>query len=253
MPTLEESRAARAAKREANRRRWEADLTNANVRAAAEKAAIQPIPIELPPTTAETGSLGALRAIMADQSAPLHRRLDAAEVVLTYELAPASLISVPTDQVAAASFLFMRAVADNPAAPDALRFRALKNIVAIENARASRTDPDTAVEARLRLISTINSHRRMALAQHNAWPPPAGVRWALAAADDVDLALCAPPPARQLSLSIAETLDRARALDPAERQRQADERHHQLLAITARGRDDTSWRRLITAEPDGKG
>ena len=33
-------------------------------------------------------------------------------------------------------------------------------------------------------------------------------------------------------------------------QRLAQERHQRLLSVTAHGRDDTSWRRLLAADPE---
>src|SRR4051812_44465708 len=106
-----EREAARAAKRAANRQSWEESTQNANVRNAAAKEAIKPIQIELPPELEGSGALGQLRAIMADTRRPIYQRAEAASAILAYELSPASLVNVPSEEVAASSFKFLQAVA----------------------------------------------------------------------------------------------------------------------------------------------
>jgi hypothetical protein len=85
---------------------------------------------------ATAGACRKMRAIMADPNARLYRRLDAAEVVLSYECGVGAGVGVDPETIAAASFKFLRAAADDVSTPEALKFRALKSIVAVENARA---------------------------------------------------------------------------------------------------------------------
>jgi hypothetical protein len=236
-----ERREAAAKKRAANKEAWERHPANANaawLQRQLELKEAAEIPVALP-SVAETGSLAALRAIMADQAAPLHRRLDAAEVVLAYELAPAALANAPNDQVAAVSFMFLRAVADCVETPDALRFRALKHIAAIENARAAKHDPDQAASEREALIASANSVRRHELRRAGCWPVPEGVRWWLDRADIVD----APPEPHG-----DRDLESMLALPAAELQWLFEARQTALLAITATNRDDVTWRALIGLE-----
>jgi hypothetical protein len=124
-----ETEAQRAARLEArerlrreNMRRWATSPDNANNQKSATLAAVAEVPPEepIPPIA----SLEALRALMVNAELPLHRRIDAAEVVLSYELGAASLAGADPDvPIAAASFKFLQAVASNPEVPEALRFR----------------------------------------------------------------------------------------------------------------------------------
>lgn len=139
----EAARAVKEAKRAANRAAWARDPRNANFQREQMLETVV-VPEVIPkPAPVDTSSLGRLRAIMADTGAPLHRRLDSAEVILTYELAPGALAAAPPEQeVAAVSYRFMQACVDADSTPEPLRFRALRSIAAIENARASRVDTE---------------------------------------------------------------------------------------------------------------
>src|SRR5712691_9346310 len=78
------SKAARQAKRAANREAWRNSPLNANNLHKLTKEAAAPILPEIAePADKGSASLAKMRAIMADPATPLYRRLDAAEVVLT--------------------------------------------------------------------------------------------------------------------------------------------------------------------------
>ena len=178
----EEKRQEREARSAANKAAWASDPRNVNYVRAEAKAAAVPLPIEAD-APADNGALGRLRAIMADAEQPLYRRVEAAETVLKYELAPAALASGPgTGEVAAGSLRFLRAVVDLPDTPDPMRLRALCCVAAIENARAARIDRDQAAVKRETWIAMVNAERRRTMIETGAWPP-ADVGWCLTLAD----------------------------------------------------------------------
>src|SRR5262245_10940684 len=82
--------AARERVRAANKEAWAKSPFNSNARRAATLNAVLPPPGEEDAPVA-SGSLERLRAIMTDPDAELYRRIDAAEIVLGYELSPAAL------------------------------------------------------------------------------------------------------------------------------------------------------------------
>jgi hypothetical protein len=188
-----EKKAARMAKRAANKEAWKYHPANANaawMQRQAEMMEATTAAIEVEPVPeAECGSLAKLRGIMADPAAPLYRRIDAAEIVLTYELAPGSLVNVAADQVAAASYRFMQAVIDATETPEPLRFRALKSVAAIENARASRAGATTDTTQREFWVALVNAARRSALIRAGVWDRVAadGAEWALSPGDEFDM------------------------------------------------------------------
>ena len=98
---------------------------------------IEAIVPEVPEPADDTRPLDKLREIMLDPAVHLYRRLDAAELVLAYELAPGALVDVPPSEVAAISFRFLRGVAEAAETPERLRFRALKSMLAIQHKRAA--------------------------------------------------------------------------------------------------------------------
>src|SRR4051794_5256798 len=122
--TPEERKAAKAAKRAANREGWKFHPANANAawmqKQAELEAAVGIVADPIDTAVAETGSLAKLRAIMADPGTPLYRRLDAAEVVLTYELGPGAAVGLDPDQIAVGSFRFLKAVSEAAETPEPL-------------------------------------------------------------------------------------------------------------------------------------
>ena len=178
---------AREAKRQANREAWNSNPANANNVWRAEqdelKAAAE-IGFTDEPEPIDKGSLSLLRAIMLDDDEPLHTRIFAAETVLQYELAPDALASGSAEPVAATSYRFLRAVLDSPDTPRSLRLRSLRNIAAIENARAARVDGDQLAGKRDLLLALVNGERRRVLRDAGCGPGAAG--WALSSADDVE-------------------------------------------------------------------
>lgn len=242
MPTLEESRAARAAKREANRARWEQSEHNANVRHTKARAAVR---VDLPKTGAD--ALDRLKLIMADPEVPLSRRLRAASTVLKFELPAGALSGGNEPPEIGCAYRFFSAIAAAPEVSAEHRQVALEHLAEIENARAQRTDLEAEAARHELLIAMINSERRLALSAAGNWPVPRGVRWWLSDGDVFDATATARP---SPTVSMGELLNRALSLSKAERKRQADARHRQLLAITATNRDDVSWRHLITVQPE---
>ena len=242
MPASAQRRAAKEARREANREAWRNDPRNRNSHNFAVRAEIKPID---PVPVEDVGALDLLREVMLDDALPLGRRLRAASHVLRYEMPLAGAAGMSPDQVSTSSaYRFLVGVVRSGASAEHKQ-AAAEILAAFENERPQRANPDELVEARLQLIAMINSHRRLALAAAGHWPPPPGTCWALSAADDFETPSCAAAGRQVLPLSIAEMLERARARDPAEAQREADERHRLMLSVEAHNRDDRSWRRLI--------
>jgi hypothetical protein len=251
MPTSAQRLASKRAQREANREAWRNDPRNRNAHNFAVRAEVKPVE---PVLDEDVGALDLLREIMRDDDLPLGRRLRAAGHVLRFELPIAGAVGMPPDQVSNSSaYRFLVGVVRSGASAE--HKQAAAEILAVfENERPVRTNPDELVEARLRLIAMINSTRRAELALSGHWPvPPGSPRWWLSSDDVFDAdGLVSSPACSESTSSIAEALDRARALDPIERKRQMDERRQRLLEVTAHGRDDTSWRCLLTAEPERK-
>lgn len=247
------AREAKAAKRQANKDAWITHPANANaawIERQIELKATVPLPIE-PIETADNGALGRLRAIMADQEQPLYRRIEAAETVLQYELAPASLASGPsTGEVAAGSLRFLRAAIDLPDTPDALRFRALRCVAAIENARAARVDGDTLAVKRELLLALVNAERRRSLIECGSWPPSAA-GWSLSLADAVEWPEGWPGSWQWPPGDFGERLDAAKLRPPAERQADREAFRSKLRAVRATNRVD-AWQAGVGAEHDSR-
>jgi len=131
-------------------------------------------------------SLAALRTIMTDPDTPLHRRLDAAEVVLAFELGPGAAVGADIDQIAAGSYQFLNAVIDTAGTPEALRFRCLKMIASVENARAAskNTVAEHAAKREL-LLKLVNSERVRTFRAAGVWSEAVKTdAWALKNGDD---------------------------------------------------------------------
>jgi hypothetical protein len=179
----EKAKADKAARRKANRERWakRRDWSDDNE---------HKIAIEVEDPSGKEGvstSLQRLRSIMADPNVALHRRLDAAEVILTFELGPGAGVGIDPDQIAAASFKFLRAVSDDATTPDALKFRALKSIVGIENARvAAKSGAEANIAKRQLVLNLVNSVRSRLYREAGVWPVvvASGSEWALRWEDD---------------------------------------------------------------------
>jgi hypothetical protein len=218
-----------------NRESWETNPKNANVAYAVAKEAIKKIVVDVS-SVSESGSLSRLRSIMTDEDTPLYQRMEAAETILSYELAPGSAVNIPSEQIAAASYQFMQAVADNAETPQSIRFKALRSLASIENARARVSDTDALADRRVHLIELINGARRRYLIESGDWPTvcASSHRWQLEASDDIDV-----PRLVQALDSIGSSLDRA-VTSPDTAARNAA-RRVALLSVTARNRPD-DWR-----------
>jgi hypothetical protein len=135
-----------------------------------------------------SASLRQMRVIMADSTVPLFRRLDAAEVLLSYELGPGAAVGVDPELIASTSYKFLKAVADNASTPEALKFRALKLVVSVENARAqAKSSAITTAEKRQLLIGLINNARSCSFRAAGTWSEAVKTtEWALTSSDTFD-------------------------------------------------------------------
>jgi hypothetical protein len=123
---------------------------------------------------------------MASPDMPLHRRIEAAETIIGYELGPGAAAGIEPEHLASDSYQFLRTVTETTDVPESLMFRALKAIASVENARAAIRDAgDTLTTKRQCLIDLANAERRRWLAQHNQWPAGRET-WALNTSDTFD-------------------------------------------------------------------
>jgi hypothetical protein len=184
-----ERAAAKAAERERNRAAWRADPSNGNNRHTREQEKLKAARLEATPISdneRSSASLQRLKWIMADPGTPLYRRLDCAELVLSYELGPGAVAGLDPDEVGADSYRFLRAVSENDDTPEPLKFRSLKAIVAVENARAAIRNASEALVAKKHLlIALVNGERKRAMHINNAWPPPKGSCWWVNSSDTI--------------------------------------------------------------------
>lgn len=139
------------------------------------------------PAPGESRSLAKLRAIMANPEVAPFRRLDAAELVLQYELGPGAAVGLDPDRIAAQSYQFLNALADEPSCPDALRFRALRCIASVENARAAAKSSALVNTAKRQiLLDIVNAERQRSLRLNGQWLNAVsdGSQWQTKIADD---------------------------------------------------------------------
>jgi hypothetical protein len=178
----QQAKAAKAKRRAENRSSWRNSPSNAM--AARDIAAAIPADIE---DDATSPSLAELRRLMADIATPLHRRLDASEVILQFELPQGAAVGADIEQIGASSYKFLRAVSADPQTPEALKFKSLKLLAGIENARASsRSTAAELFAKKALLIGAANAERRRAMLAAHAWPPGvAGERWWLDTSDTI--------------------------------------------------------------------
>jgi hypothetical protein len=129
-----------------------------------------------------SASLNRLRRLMADPDIQLYRRMDAAEIILGYELAPGAVAGAEPDEISAGSYRFLKAVIDDPDTPEALEFRALKCIAQVENARAQiRNAGEQLGLKRALFVELVNAERRHTLIAAGKWPANGG--WCLETSD----------------------------------------------------------------------
>jgi hypothetical protein len=172
-------------RRKENREKWAQRRDWSDDNAHRADVAVEDIPDE----SGSSSSLDQLRRIMGDPSIALHRRIDAAEVLVPFEIAPGAATNVDPEQVAAKSFQFLRAVIDAKETPEALRFRALKCVAGIENARVQfkNSNVTNAVKKEL-LVKLINGERNKRLRQTGRWPEivVSDSQWFLTVSDDIE-------------------------------------------------------------------
>jgi hypothetical protein len=182
------AKAAKEERRRANREAWASSVHNSHNRHK-EDAIAANLGLEAEAETGGSASLRKMRAIMANEAIPLYRRLDAAEVLLTYELGPGAAAGADPETVAAVSYRFLKLVADAAETPESLKFRALRSVVAIENQRASIKSTAVEYDAKKRLlIALCNAERGRVLRAAGAWPAviERNAPWFLEASDDIE-------------------------------------------------------------------
>lgn len=245
----EARRLAKEARRKANQEFWADNPKNARFQWRMRQEAVAKVVLE-DPGDGGSASLATLRTLMADNNLPMHRRIDAAEVVLGYELGNAALVgAAPDTPIAAASFKFLQAAASNPEVPEALRFRCLKSIAAIENARASKSSASTSASHRSLVVALVNAARRAELSKAGVFERAIaeGLEWAISAADEFDEPALPRPHAGTTIQPDGRGVGAAMhglSRHSLSQKEHADEVHQALLAVVARNRPD-EWRRLI--------
>jgi hypothetical protein len=249
---MDEEQAERAALKEAKRRAniaaWAASPQNANnIRTTTVEAVVPEIGVDSTEADdADVSSLGKLRKLMGDPRIPLFRRVDSAEVIVGFELSAGGAAGVDPDQVASSSFKFLRLVADDNNTPEPIKFKCLKLLAGIENARASikNTVAEHVAKRRL-LIELINSERQRHIRAAGRWPAivSSDAEWAISPSDDFE------PPSGWFDSSwswpvAAFAAQLERSCDPAAAE--ANEAFRlQLRSIRATNRRD-DWERLLT-------
>jgi hypothetical protein len=174
----------RAEKRAENQARWIAEPDNVHGQLARVRETIKANPPKI--TSLEDLSINTLRSMMRDDDEPIGRRVEAAEVVLGYELPPAALANATVEPISSEAYTFLKYIAHMHEAPSALKFRALKALSAIESAKPRKVDPQAVEDQRRREIRLINAARRADLQARGMWPSP--VRgWFIRPDDAVDL------------------------------------------------------------------
>jgi hypothetical protein len=178
----EKAKADKARRRAENRAKW-SQRRDWHDNASATAPDIE---LESAEDTAGSSSLAELRRITADTGAPLSRRIDAAETVISFELAPGAASDIDPDHVASSAYKFLQGVVASPATPDSLRFKALRLLASVENQRAQLRSTSASLHEKRELLTRLcNSQRVQQLRQAKRWPPPAGAQWALTLADDI--------------------------------------------------------------------
>jgi len=234
----DEARKAKAERRRQNREDWQKSRVNSNQRRERVLEATVEVsaePIADDDAMADSASLRRLRKIMLDDQAALHRRIDASEIVLSYELGPGAVAGVAPDEIAAVSYQFLKQVIDDTNVPEALSFRALALVAKVENTRAQIKNAGEMVrEKRELLCNLINSARRMALYRAKCWPPPRDVQWFVTLADNIPL------PGSWVGMVWPPVIT-----SPSYR-RDAERFHEELRSMRASNRDD-DWEKLLPA------
>jgi len=182
----EKAKADKAERRRQNRENWANSPQNAANRHKDTYGATAPEITGEANGAGGSRSLAALRTIMADPNTPLHRRLDAAEVVLAFELGPGAAVGADVEQIAAGSYVFLNTVIDTPGTPEALRFRCLRMVASVENARAAskNTVAEHAAKREL-LMRLVNAERVRTIRTAGTWSEAVTTdAWALKASDD---------------------------------------------------------------------
>jgi hypothetical protein len=173
-------------RRRQNQIAWANSPNNSSNRVArqiqAAKAARLNIAAEVVSDANGSASLHRLRRIMGSPDIQLYRRMDAAEIILGYELAPGAVAGADPDEISAGSYRFLKAVIDDPETPEALEFRALKCIAQVENARAQiRNAGEQLGMKRALFVELVNAERRHTLIAAGKWP--ASGPWCLETSD----------------------------------------------------------------------
>jgi hypothetical protein len=148
------------------------------------------VTVDLPavePANDATGSasLRRMRQIMADPTVALFRRIEAGEIVLQYELSAGAAAGVDPQEVTSSAYKMLKAAADNSRTPEGLRFRCLRAIIGVENARAaSKATAVTHQAKRALACRLVNAERKRLLVHVGRWHAAINQQWALTLADD---------------------------------------------------------------------
>jgi hypothetical protein len=244
-----EAKKAKAERRAANREAWAKSPKNAANQREQTLGAVTPeIPIDpIEDAVAASGALARMRAIMADPNAQLYRRIDAADVVLSYELGPGAAAGIDPEQIAAPAYRFLKAVAGAADTPEALQFKALKLIVGIENSRKAAVQSSEQHFAKRELLCRlVNSERQRMLRDAGRWAGVVAQReiWALTLNDDFPWIEGWPGGWQWPPSDFGERLERARRKPKAELQANDEAFRAQLRAVRACNRVD-DWQRLL--------
>jgi hypothetical protein len=245
---LAHQRVLKAAHREDNRQRWADSPENAAVRHAEEKAAL--VEEIAQPAPADVRSVDQLTAIYRSDAVAIGRRVDAAAIVMSFQVPAAGLAT--GGPVLSDAYDFLKRVSITSAAPEAVRFAALKSLSTVESARPRAADPDASAEHLAMMRQWVNSTRRLALIEAGAWEQVQrdGIDWRLRSSDVFSLPVWPAASSRQpATASYGAVLDAFKALPAHEQQRQHAARRAALLAVRAQNRPDKDWRRLLDAAP----
>jgi hypothetical protein len=163
-------RKTRAEKRAENQARWPDNPANVYSSYVSAKTVLKTKASDL--VLIDGLSIDALRDMMRNDDEDLPRRVEAAEVVLGYELPPAALVNATVEPASSEAYIFLKYLAHMQEAPSALKFRVLKALSAVESAKPRKVDPQAVEDQRRREIRLINAARRAELQSRGLWPSP---------------------------------------------------------------------------------
>jgi hypothetical protein len=234
-----EARKAKDERRKANREKWAKRRDWSDDNEHRTDVAV----VDIPKESGGSDSLAELRRLMADKATPLHRRIDCAETILAFEIAPGAGVGAKVDEIAAGSFRFLKSVVDAPGSPEALRFRCLKLIAAVENARVRATSTSAVIaEKRELLRRLVNAERVRAFRAAGVWREAVKTTaWALKNSDDFPWPEGWPGDWAWPATTFSTTLGQAHDVTAF---------REQLRAVKATNRGDDDWEKFLGLTAD---